>query len=314
MYLYDKILFFEPYFTENIWGGSRLKTEFGYELPDGKIGECWAFSAFPGMESKVKNGKYAGRTLGSLWKGNPELFGTVHTEDFPVLTKLIAAEDDLSIQVHPDNEYAFRNENGSLGKKESWYILDCPAHAELVIGHNAQTKEELVGMVKEGHWKEMIRKMPISKGDFIQIDPGTVHAITAGVLLLEIQQSSNITYRLYDYDRLSNGKPRELHIEKSLDVITVPAQKAEDMVLHTAGFEANKLQVIAANECYTVFKLEVVGKAEYEKTHKYDLVTVVQGSCIINDVPVKKGDHFLIPAGVEEIHVRGNAEFIITTY
>ena len=145
----------------------------------------------------------------------------------------IDAKDDLSIQVNPDDAYAKVHENGSLGKTECWFILDCKENATLVAGHNAKTKEELEHMIHEGRWKEFIREIPIMPGDFIQIDPGTVHAIKGGTLLLETQQSSDITYRVYDYDRLSNGKPRQKHIAQSFTVITVPAKSAENSVVHT---------------------------------------------------------------------------------
>ena len=157
---------------------------------------------------------------------HPEVFGKVDSDRFPLLIKIIDAKDDLSIQVHPDDDYAKVHENGSLGKTECWYILDCKKNATIVIGHNSRTKEELSRMIHEGKWSEFIREIPIKKGDFLQIDPGTVHAIKGGTLILETQQNSDITYRVYDYGRLSNGKPRELHIDKSIDVITVPAKSA----------------------------------------------------------------------------------------
>lgn len=134
---------------------------------------------------------------------HPEVFGNVDSDRFPLLIKIIDAKDDLSIQVHPDDDYAKVHENGSLGKTECWYILDCKENATIVIGHNAWTKRGIKPMIHEGKWSEFIREIPIKKGDFLQIDPGTVHAIKGGTLILETQQNSDITYRVYDYGRLS---------------------------------------------------------------------------------------------------------------
>ena len=156
------------------------------------------------------------------------------SDRFPLLIKIIDAKDDLSIQVHPDDDYAKVHENGSLGKTECWYILDCKKKCDDRYRTQFKDKEELSRMIHEGKWSEFIREIPIKKGDFLQIDPGTVHAIKGGTLILETQQNSDITYRVYDYGRLSNGKPRELHIDKSIDVITVPAKSVADSVKSVA--------------------------------------------------------------------------------
>ena len=138
------------------------------------------------------------------------------------MIKIIDARDDLSVQVHPDDIYAGVHEEGSLGKTECWYILDCIPNASLVVGHNADTKQEMQEMIAEGRWNTLLKRSSIGIGDFFQIEPGTVHAIRRETMILEIQQSSDITYRLYDYDRLQNGVPRPLHLEKCMDVIRFP--------------------------------------------------------------------------------------------
>ena len=145
-------------------------------------------------------------------------------------------------------------------------------------------------MIHEGRWKEFIREIPVKKGDFIQIDPGTVHAIKGGLLILETQQNSDITYRVYDYDRLSNGKPRELHVEKSIDVITVPAKSVEDSVKSACNLSKNKLNELYSCNYYKIYKLEVEGKAEFEQTEPFLLLSVLEGDGIVNSHPVKKGD------------------------
>ena len=218
-----QILYLTPVLREMLWGGRRL-AEFGYDLPQGNIGECWGVSAHEKGDCTVRGGRYDGKKLSELWHEEPELFGggPAVYGDFPLLIKIIDAQDDLSIQVHPDDAYAKEHENGACGKTECWYVLDAAPGAGIVIGHNAKKAEELRSMVTEGRFRELIREVPVKKGDFFQIEPGTVHAIKKGTLLLETQESSDVTYRLYDYDRLQNGVKRPLHIDKSLDVIRVP--------------------------------------------------------------------------------------------
>ncbi len=215
-------LFFEPVLQERIWGGEKLSS-FGYELSSDHTGECWAFSAHPNGPSIVKNGTYQGLSLADLWKEHRELFGNLEGETFPLLTKILDANDDLSVQVHPDDHYAKEHENGELGKTECWYIIDCEEDAELIFGHNAKSKEELDKMIDEGKWEDLLRVVKIKKGDFFYVPSGTVHALCKGTLVLETQQNSDTTYRLYDYHRKdAAGKERELHLGKSKDVIQVP--------------------------------------------------------------------------------------------
>ena len=194
-------LFLKPVFKEMIWGGSALRELFNYDIPSDNTGECWAISAHKNGDCMVttKEGSdYSGKTLSELWKNNKELWGeSGKAEVFPLLTKLISAETDLSIQVHPDDEYAKAHENGSLGKTECWYVVDAKEGATIVIGHNAKDKEELEKYISEKNFKGLIREIPVKKGDFFFIEPGTVHAIKGGTVILETQQNSDITYRLY---------------------------------------------------------------------------------------------------------------------
>ena len=307
------ILFLNPVFTHNIWGGTRLRTDFGYEVEGDDIGECWGVAAHQNGDDTIREGIYAGKKLSQLWKEEPGLFGNVDIDRFPLLIKIIDAKDDLSIQVHPNDEYAKVNENGSFGKTECWYIIDCPENASLVIGHNAKTKEELSDMIHQGRWKEFIREIPVKKGDFIQIDPGTVHAIKGGLMILETQQNSDITYRVYDYDRLSNGKPRELHVEKSIDVINVPAKSVEDSVKSAAHVEKNKLNELYSCQYYKVFKIELDGKMEFEQEYPFLIMSVLEGDALLNGQRIKKGDHFILPNGYGKVEFQGNLEIIAST-
>lgn len=305
-----ELLFLDPVCTHNIWGGTRLREEFGCEETGDDLGECWGISAHPNGDGTVKNGTFAGLKLSQVWEKHPEVFGNLSGDRFPLMAKIIDARDDLSIQVHPDDTYAREHENGSFGKTECWYILDAPEGSTLVFGHNARTKEELSSMVHEGRWTEFIREIPVKKGDFIQIDPGTVHAIKGGLLLLETQQNSDITYRVYDYDRLQNGSPRELHIEKSLDVITVPAKPAEESVRSVLDLPKNRMNELYSCNYYKIFKLDVEGGMELEQKYPFLMLSVVEGEGVIDDVPVKKGMHLIVPHGYGRMRLQGNLSMI----
>lgn len=308
-----EIIFLNPICTHNIWGGSRLKAEFGYAVEGNDLGECWGISAHPNGDAEIRNGAYQGMKLSEVWTCHPEVFGNLNYQRFPLLTKIIDASEDLSIQVHPDDAYAGVHENGSFGKTECWYIMDCPDDAALVIGHNAESKEELSSMIHDGRWDEFIREVLVKKGDFIQIDPGTVHAIKAGFLILETQQNSDITYRVYDYDRLSNGKPRELHVDKSIDVIDVPAKSVEDSVMSTLGLPVNKLNEIYSCQYYTVFKADIDGSMEFEQKYPYLAVSVLDGNGSIDGQQVRKGDHLILPYGYGTVALGGRMSIIAST-
>jgi len=311
--LNQEILFLESVCTHNVWGGCRLREDFGYPEAGDDIGECWGISAHPNGDGRIRSGTLVGKRLSEVWKTHPELFGMVDSDRFPLLVKIIDARENLSIQVHPDDVYAKEHENGSFGKTECWYVLDCPENAALVIGHNAITKAELEEMIHSGRWTEFIREIPVQKGDFLQIDPGTVHAIKGGFLILETQQNSDITYRVYDYDRLSDGKPRELHIEQSIDVITVPAKPASDSVMPAAGMKVNTLNQLYTCQYYTVFKLELQGEAQWEQEYAFMNMTVTEGEGMLNGCLVKKGDHFILPYGFGMVKAAGNMEIIAST-
>jgi mannose-6-phosphate isomerase/beta-glucosidase len=261
-----EILFLEPVYKHTIWGGKRLREDFGCPEQGDDIGECWAVSAHPAGDCIVSHGSFKGKHLSELWRDQRELFGNLTGEVFPLLTKIIDASRDLSIQVHPDDAYAAEHEGGSLGKTECWYVLDCPEDAELVLGHRAGSRQELSEMIDEGRWGELIKRVPVKKGDFLQIDPGTVHALTSGCLILETQENSDITYRVYDYDRLQNGVKRELHIDKSKDVIRVPAAPVEKCVIPAAVRECpeNRLSLIYSCNHYSVYEMKVSGEARLD--------------------------------------------------
>ncbi|WP_026507171.1 type I phosphomannose isomerase catalytic subunit [Butyrivibrio sp. MC2013] len=296
-----------------IWGGDRLSKEFACGENGSDIGELWSVSAHPGGDCKVMGGSYDGFTLSRLWEEVPQLFGSGDNGDrFPLLVKIIDARDKLSIQVHPDDEYARVHENGSLGKTECWYILDCEEGAELVLGHNAGDKEELSDMIDKGEWDKLLRKVKVKKGDFLQIDPGTVHAIGSGILILETQQSSDITYRVYDYDRLSGGVKRPLHIAESKAVITAPAAPLDNCYIAAEAqeHEINKQLTLYSGKYYSVYKINVDGEAVLEDEESYLNVTVVDGEGEIDGEKVRKGDSLIIPCGYGRALLKGKMMII----
>lgn len=306
-----EIIFLEPVFKSMIWGGNKLKTDFGFDIPSDHTGECWAISAHNNGDCRVKTGRYEGKTLSWLWENHREEFGNAPGEVFPLLIKIIDATNDLSIQVHPDDKYARNNENGALGKTECWYILDCHQGAEIVIGHNARDKKELKDMIDSGRWNELIRIRKIKKGDFFQIEPGTVHAIKKGTVILETQQNSDITYRLYDYGRLENGRPRELHIEKSIDVIRCP--HVDPKVGGTTNSYENYEQIeLIRCGYYTVNKLLIRKEQTFVQDMSFMNFSVIDGNGSIDGYPIRKGDCFILPYGYGAYHLMGNMELIIS--
>ena len=216
----------KPAAKDSLWGGNRLKDEFGKEINCSPLAETWECSTHPDGQSIVASGKYEGKSLDKILQRHPEYLGTHPLQTMegkftlPILIKLIDAKQNLSVQVHPDDEYALVHEN-SLGKTEMWYVLSARKNANLVYGFKQDMRKERVrDSIKEGSIENYLNRIPVHKDDLFLVEAGTVHAIGAGVLVAEIQENSNLTYRLYDYNRVDkNGKRRELHIEKALQVM-----------------------------------------------------------------------------------------------
>lgn len=307
-----EILFLEPILKECVWGGSRLTSEYPYTPKQDGIGECWAVSAHPHGDCRVKKGKWKGMSLSGLYKEHKDLFGNLSYEEFPLLVKIIDAKSDLSIQVHPDDTYARERENVPFGKTECWYILDCPEDAYLVVGHKAKTREELADMIYRDQYEELIRRVKVNKGDMIQIDPGTIHAICGGFLILETQQNSDITYRVYDYHRLVDGKPRPLHVEQSIQVINVPDESDRNAILPAREEKKNERVLLTESDYYKVWKLWVEGECTFRMEESFLIGSVVEGSGRIEEETLEKGSHFLLPHGYGEVKMQGNMTVIFS--
>lgn len=305
------LIFLEPVFKQMVWGGNRMAKEYGYAVPGEKTGECWVVSAHKNGDCKIVEGEGAGGTLSQLWKENRALFGNLSSEVFPLLVKIIDAGDDLSIQVHPNDFYAKEFEGGSLGKSEFWYILDCDPGATIVISHHAKDKEELRQMIEEQRWEELIVEQPIKKGDFFQIDPGTIHAIKKGTLILETEQNSDITYRLYDYGRLQNGKSRELDLEKGIAVIDCP-KKEQKQDIQREEFAEGVVEHLISCSYYKVDKVTINGTKPFSQNAPFLIVSVIEGKGVVDERKVKKGDHFVIPFGYGTFTLSGDMQLIIS--
>lgn len=306
-------LFLKGVLQEKIWGGTKLRDEFGYDLPSETTGEHWSISAHPNGPATVKNGEHAGKTLTELWASHRDLFGHQEGEVFPLLTKIIDAKNDLSVQVHPDDEYGLANE-GELGKTECWYVLAADEGAELVFGHNAETKEEFHEMIADGQWDKLLRSIQVKPGDFFYVPSGTVHAIGSGVTILETQQSSDTTYRLYDYDRKDDaGNFRDLHINQSIAVSMIPHVDPQPEMTVTK-VDNSELKKLVSNDFFTVYEWIIKNSIAMEREGLYTLVSIVDGKGSIEvdgtSYPLEKGDHFLLPNEVDNWTFTGDLHII----
>ncbi|MFP1648989.1 MULTISPECIES: mannose-6-phosphate isomerase, class I [Enterococcus] len=306
-------LFLKPVFQEKIWGGSRLRTVFGFDIPNDKIGEDWAISAHPHGVSVVENGPFKGWKLDDLWKEHKELFGHPTEPVFPLLIKILDAEDDLSVQVHPDDAYGMAHE-GELGKTECWYIIDAEPGAEIIYGHHAKTREELAEMIQDSRWDDLLKKVPVKKGDFFYVPSGTIHAIGKGIMILETQQSSDTTYRVYDYDRKDEqGNTRELHIQQSVDVTTVPA-KAPELQIKEIRQGNSSIVTYVETEFFNVYEWDIKGITSFKKQAPYTLMTVIDGAgeLVIGNqtYSLEKGTSAILPSDITEWKVQGELSII----
>lgn len=315
--MYKEPIFLKPVFKDRIWGGTKLREEFGYDIPTETTGECWGISAHSHGPSEVINGPLKGKTLDQVWDKHRELFADQEGEDFPLLVKILDAKTDLSVQVHPDDSYAREVEGEAFGKTECWYVIDCEPGAELVYGHHANSKLQFEQMVSENRWDELLRKVSIKPGDFVYVPNGTIHAIGAGTMILETQQSSDVTYRVYDYDRRDDaGNPRELHIEKSIEVAMIPHVDADfEPVL--SGNEDLRMKKLVRENYFTVYHWNLAGSVSKIENPAYLLVSVLDGEGELKvegetSSSFKKGDHFILPSTIKNFAMNGNARFIVS--
>ena len=301
-------LLLKPPVKDYLWGGQRLKTEFGYQCTGDIAAEAWVLSCHKDGSSVVENGVLAGRTLPEVlaeWGGAALGEKAAAFPYFPVLIKLIDARDRLSVQVHPDNAYALRVE-GEFGKTEMWYVVDCEPGAQLIYGLNCGlTKKDFRRHIQDGTLPEVCNFVPVKKGDVFFIEAGTLHAIGAGILIAEVQQNSNTTYRVSDYGRLgADGKPRPLHVDKAVDVTRLtPPRLPYGSIGETCSMPGGTVRELASCEFFTAHLLEVEDAVHVGCLDSFTSLLCLEGSCALEweggePLPVEKGCSLFLPAGM----------------
>ena len=301
----------KPACKDYLWGGHRLVEEYGVEYDGEVLAEAWELSSHPDGPSIIVNGEYAGKTLREYLDAEGlEVLGTHcrRFREFPILAKFIDAKDTLSIQVHPSNAYALQNE-GQYGKTEMWYVLDAEPGAFLYYGFKQEiSKEEFAERIKNNTLLEVLNAVPVKKGDTLFIESGTLHAIGKGILIAEIQQNSNVTYRIYDYGRVgADGKLRDLHIEKALDVTRrIPIVHSGESYPHVADCDY-----------FTVDKVNLDGRLTYRMQgtvyeESFLSILILDGSGTISNkgesISYKRGDSFFLPANSGDWQIDGECD------
>lgn len=313
-------LTFEPIFKERIWGGTKLRDFLNKSFDDDHIGESWELSTVANDVSVVSNGEFAGLNLNELIEKYPtEILGSKSIEkfglEFPLLFKFLDAKEDLSIQVHPNDELAKQRHN-SLGKTEMWYVMQADENARLVVGFKNKTnKKDYLKHLEEKTLVAILNETPVKKGDTFFLETGTVHAIGAGVLIAEIQQTSDITYRLYDWDRVdANGNSRELHNDLAVEAINYEETHSKVQYKKTPNESVNLV------ECpfFTTNILEVSGTYNWKKKKEsFTVFMCTEGSFVLVTLDFKlefkKGDTVLIPAIFEEFQIIGETSLLEIT-
>ncbi len=303
-----------------IWGGTRLKTEFGFETDKEIAAEGWMLSCHKDGTNTVLNGELKGKSLTealALWGKDALGKNAERFTYFPLLIKLIDAKDKLSVQVHPDDEYALANE-GEYGKTEMWYVVDCDEGASLIYGFNREIpKEEFEARIKDNTLDEVCNYVPVSKGDVFFIGAGTLHAIGNGILIAEVQQNSNTTYRVSDYGRLgADGKPRPLHIEKAVEVTERgPAAVAYGNVGAVEATDFGSIRALAECDFFKVKLLNLSGKTEISEKDSFTSLLILSGEASLkfgdDELKVQKGDSIFIPAGLK-VELSGDTQILFS--
>lgn len=293
-----------PYLRPMIWGGERIKTKYNKLCESNNIGESWELTVRPEAVSTIGNGEYAGMKLN-------DVLGCGF--DFPLLVKFIDAHSKLSVQVHPDDDITDKD-GIPLGKTEMWYIIEADEDAHIIYGLCDNVSiDDFSEMVKRNDFTSGLRKVPVKRGDCFFIPAGQVHAICEGILLAEIQQNSDTTYRLYDYDRLDkDGNPRELHTEMALKVTRARSDSDIDLIRYSEGREENCLANCDKFSC-SKHVCDKDTTISFPATDKFLTLIFIEGNGAIihnnKEHPVKAGDTYYIPEGID-ITVKGQTEFL----
>lgn len=311
-----QVLQIEPVFAERLWGGTTLRSWYGDAVPDATIGECWAVSGLPGQSGRVGSGAPEGTTLQQAW-ADGLVTGSPRSDDFPLLCKILDPADWLSVQVHPNDEQAREFEDQPRGKAECWYVLSCEPGAELIMGHRRDRAEELRADLAAGQLMPQLITHPVHPGSFFMVPAGCVHAVGPGMLVYEVQQSSDTTYRLYDFDRVGvDGSPRELHVDKGFAVVTAPYDPATSLTAEAAhDTEYGTQRQLVANDFFTVTHWRIDGEADLS-TANYRILTVIDGVGSLrsgdDECPLQRGVSLVVPSGADPVIVAGDLAVITT--
>lgn len=316
----------QPAGKDYLWGGKRLGSEFGKEFDYETMAETWECSTHPEGASMVASGQWQGKNLAELLMEHPEYLGTHPGTrgELPILIKLIDAKKDLSVQVHPNDQYARDHENGQLGKTEMWYVMDAAADAKLVYGfYHDMTKEQLEESLVEGSIEKYLQKISIKKDDVFFIEAGTVHAIGKGALIAEIQQNSNLTYRLYDYDRLDkNGKPRALHQEKAVEVVNLKSSSAPRQPMRVLKYRRGAASELLCRCKYFQVERYLLNTERTRQmvsfqteSNSFHALLCLEGCGVIfmedgDSLNFFKGDCIFVPANSGELKFHGKAQML----
>ena len=304
------ILWTEPIPRPAIWGGTLLKTYFRYPHFGDDIGQSWSFSAQEGPgKSNALTGQ--GITLRELWAQRPELFRSRY-DRFPVIISLVAPEDDLSIQVHPDDQQAAKLGFPS-GKNEAWYFLEAKPGASIVYGIAPRDEAQLRTLIAQDRWGEIIRELPVHQGDFVYLPAGIVHALKKGSIVYEIQQATDVTFRFYDYHRRdARGQERELHLEEAIACIHYDlTQASAHLPAAVERVPGAEVTTFVRNDSFCVRRFEIDGEARFDFSG-YRLMTCVRGEGTADGEPVSVGMSFLVTAG-STLALRGRMTLMCTS-
>ena len=312
-----------PAGKDYLWGGIRLRTEYGKQLSLTPLAETWECSVHADGPSRIRNGTFAGWNLTEVLKQHPEYMGKRVTGEFPVLVKFIDAEQDLSVQVHPDDEFARKHENDN-GKTEMWYVLDAKPGSKLVHGFSHDvTVEQLKESIQEGTLSKHLQYVPVKKGDVFFISPGTVHAIGAGILLAEIQESSNVTYRVYDYNRRDkHGTLRSLHFDKAVQVLNMKTgAEVKQKPRLTHYFPGCSREILGRCQYFEVERIQITKGFSFSVSeNSFQVLLCVDGEGGLETpgrrrpMRYKKGDCIFLPAGLGRCHTLGEATLLKIRY
>lgn len=318
-----------PAGKDYLWGGTRLNDDLRKNIPLHPLAETWECSTHPDGLSRVASGPCTGRTLKEVLDGHPEYLGThpEYRDGLPVLIKFIDAKENLSIQVHPDDQYAAENEDGSLGKTEMWYVIDAEKETEISYGFaQSMTRRRLEKSLREGSIEKYLQKVRARKDDVYFIKAGTVHGLGAGALVAEIQECSNITYRMYDYGRVDkNGKERELHIEKALDVADLSGSDRPRQPMRVLRYrKGSAIELLCRCRYFQVERMllntehcrEMVDYQTQENSFQVLLCLKGCGSLFMEGaehIDFFKGDCIFVPAMSVPMKLHGRAQMLVVS-